>query len=192
MEAAGTIEDLLKIIRGIEAVFLLDEEDRLRLLDIELDAEKKCFMGLGLCYNSGIREVLRCPLVFLGITTMDFDWGCQSHMILKKDEEIVGEEVYEESRIEELRKRKDVWFLHQNFVIYKDRVNFPRDIIEKQCCFELPVLTPEEPLPDPHGLGQYLSCFPSTPGDTFLKRRYYGGIDERGMGTVLFGFKVRG
>jgi hypothetical protein len=191
MEVAAHIEDYVKTIKGIEAVFPLAEEDRLRLLDIEVAAEKKCFMGLGMCYNSGIREVLRSSLVFLGITTMDFDWGCQSHMILKKGEDIVGEDVYEKSRIEELKKRKDVWFLHRNFVIYKGKVDFPRDLVEKKCCFELPALTCGDLLPVLNGFGDYLLCFPSTPGDTFLKDRYFGGADERGMGTVLFGFKIR-
>ncbi len=191
MEAVVQIEDQLKRIIGIEAVFLLEEADRLRLLDIELEAEKKCFMGLGLCYNSGIRDVLRCPLVFLGITTMDFDWGCQSHMILKKGEDIVGEDVYDKSRIERLKSRDDVWFLHQNFVVYKERVDFPQDIVEKKCCFELPALTSGDLAPIREGLSGYLLCFPSTPGDTFLKNRYYAGTDERGMGTVLFGFTVR-
>lgn len=191
MQTVVQIEDYLKRMKGIEAVFFLDEEDRVRLLDIEIDAEKKSFMGLGACYNSGIRDVLRCPLVFLGITDMDFQWGCGSHMILKKGEEIVGEDVYEESRIEQLKKRDDVWFLHKNFVVYKDKVDFPRDIVDKKCCFELPALTCEDRATVLDGLSDYLMCFPSPPGDTFLKDRYYGGTDERGMGTVLFGFKVR-
>ena len=99
MEVADKIEDLLKETRGIEAVFRLTEEDRLHLLDVEIAAEKKAFMGLGMCYNSGIRDVLRCPLVFVCITTMDFGWGCQAHMILKKGDEIVGEEVLDDSLI---------------------------------------------------------------------------------------------
>ena len=74
-EAVDKIEDFLRRTRGIEAVLCLQEEDRLRLMDIETEAEKKAFMGLGMCYNSGIRDVLRCPLVFVCITSMDFDWG---------------------------------------------------------------------------------------------------------------------
>lgn len=191
MKVAHKIEDVLKQTRGIEAVFRLQEEDRLHLLDVETAAEKKAFMGLGMCYNSGIRDVLRSPLVFLCITTMDFEWGCQAHMILKKGDEIVGEEVVERSQIEQLKKQKNVWFLHKNFIIYKDRVNFPQDLVENKCCFETPALTPEKPLPGLHEVEECLFSFPSTPGDIFLKQRYYGARDERGTGTVLFGFNVR-
>jgi hypothetical protein len=191
MPAHESILDCLRTIRGILAAFALEQSDRFQLLDIETEAEKKAFMGMGLCYNSGIREVLRSRLVFLAITTMEFEWGCQSHMLLKKGDEIVGEEVRDQSRIEDLQKRPNVFFLHRNFVIYKDRVNFPDDIIAKKCCFELPALTTEECLPGLEEFGDYIFCFPSTAGDVFLKNRYFDEKDEWGTGTVLFGFNDR-
>lgn len=190
MDIAERIVGCLRAIKGIRAVFRLDEEDRLRLLDVETAAEKKAFMGLGMCYNSGIRDVLRCKIVFVGITGMDFDWGCQSHIVLKKGEEIVGEEVSDERRIEELKERKDVWFLHKNFVIYKDRCNFPDDLVAKRCCFELPALSSEGAITGLEEFGDSLFCFPSTAGDVFLKERYYDAKDERGTGTVVFGFNT--
>jgi hypothetical protein len=190
VEIEAKIEECLRNIKGIEAVFLLEDADRFRLLDIETDAEKKAFMGLGMCYNSGVREVLRCGPVFVGITTMDFDWGCQAHLLLKKGDEIVGEEVIDGSRIDDLKGRENVWFLHKNFAIYKDRVDFPQDLVDKKCCFEMPCLTPDEPLLNlPEGWEPVL-CTPSTAGDIFLKRTYYQGRDERGTGTVLFGFRA--
>jgi hypothetical protein len=73
-------------------------------------------------------------------------------------------------------------------VIYKDKVDFPRDVVEKKCCFELPALTAEKALPDLGELGDYIFCFPSTHADVFLKNRYYEEKDEWGTGTVLFGF----
>ena len=179
----------IRSIEGIQDAFALEEADRFRLLEIETEAEKKAFMGMGLCYNSGIRDVLRCPIVILAITTMEFDWGCQPHMLLKKGDEIVGEEVRDPLRIEDLEGQANVLFLHKNFVIYKDKVDFPRDIIDKKCCFELPALTAEESLTGLQKFGDYVFCFPSTPGDVFLKKRYCEERDEWGMGTVLFGFK---
>jgi hypothetical protein len=178
----------VRSIKGINAAFPLDEADRFRLLEIEIEGEKKAFMGLGMCYNSGIRDVLRCPVVIVAITAMDFDWGCQSHLILKKGDEVVGEEVTDSSRIEELATQTNVFFLHKNFVIYKNKVDFPRDVVEKKCCFELPALTSEECLPGLREWGDYLFCFPSTQGDIFLKKKYYEEKDEWGTGTVLFGF----
>jgi hypothetical protein len=191
VEVANKIIDFLKRTRGLEAVFRLKKEDRFHLLDVETAAEKKAFMGLGMCYNSGIRDVLRCSLVFVCITKMDFDWGCGSLMILKKGDDIVGEEVQEQSKIDELKKRADAWFLHKNFVIYKEKIDFPKDIVDKKCCFETPALTWETPLPDLHEVEDYRFSFPSTPGDLFLKKRYYEAKDEIGTGTVVFGFNIR-
>lgn len=188
MEIVERILACLRSITGIEDAFALEAADRFALLDIEIQAEKKAFMGMGKTYNSGIREVLRCPVVVLAITNMDFSWGCQSHMLLKKEDEVVGEEVRDPQRIDELKQQEHAFFLHPNFVIYKDKVNFPADIIEKRCCFELPALTREECFAGLNECGHYVFCFPSTQGDVFLKNRYYGAVDVQGTGTVLFGF----
>lgn len=179
----------VRSIKGIVAAFSLDEADRFQLLDIEAEAEKKAFMGMGMCYNSGVRDVLRCPVVILAITTMDFDWGCQSHLRLMKEDEVVGEEVRDQSKIQDLEGRANVFFLHRNFVIYKDKVDFPRDVVEKKCCFELPALNAEAALPGLDAWGNYIFCFPSTHADVFLKKKYYEEKDEWGTGTVLFGFR---
>jgi hypothetical protein len=188
MDVAESHLASVKGLKGIEDAFVLQEADRFALFDIELEAEKKSFMGMGLTYNSGIRDVLRRPVVVLAITTFDFEWGCQSVLVLKKGDEIVGEQVSDSGRIQALRNRSDVHFLHRNFVIYKDRVRFPQDIVEKKCCFELPSLEMEDSILGLKQMGPGVYCFPSTPGDIFLKEKYYGGLDERGTGTVLFGF----
>lgn len=176
-------------VKGIQAAFMLEECDRFKLLEIESEAEKKAFMGLGMCYNSGIREVLRCPVVILAITNMDFDWGVEPHILLKKDEEIVGEEVRDPIRIKELEQKENVWFLHKNFVIYKNKVDFPNDMVEKKCCFELPALTLGQLASGFREFPNCLYCSPSTAGDVFLKKKYYQDMDEWGTGTVLLGFK---
>jgi hypothetical protein len=181
----------MKSIKGLQVVFLMAEEVKFQLLEVETDAEKRAFMGLGMCYNSGVREVLRRPIVLAVITNMDFDWGCQAHMVLKKDDVVVGEEVLESKRIEELEKRDNILFLHKNFVIYKDKVNFPTDLVENKCCFDLPALTLYDEYPQLRQFGDHIVCFPSSVGDIFLKKAYYGGVDERGMGTALFGFKLK-
>jgi hypothetical protein len=189
VEVLERILECLLRVKGIHDAFALEEADKFALLDIEIGAEKKAFMGFGKTYNSGIREVLRCPIIVFAITNMDFEWGCQAHMVLKKGDDIVGEEVRDPSRIKELEGLENVSFLHRNFVIYRDRVDFPKDIINKKCFFELPALTAEESLIGVDVCGEYVFCFPSTPGDVFLKNKYFGGLDELGTGTVLFGFK---
>lgn len=182
-----TILKHFKSIEGIDDVFLLDEAQRFKLFEIEIEAEKKAFMGMGKTYNSGIREVMKCPTVICCITNMGFDWGCESHMLMMKEDEIVGEEIYDVNKIKELEKRPDVKFLHKNFVVYTAKVNFPRDIVEKICYFEYPALATEKEIDG--SIFECLACYPSTAGDVYLKTVLYEKKDERGTGTILYGIK---
>ncbi len=82
---------------------------------------------------------------------------------------------------------ENVWFLHKNFVVYKDRVSFPQDVMKKICYFEIPC----HPADWSVGVqcNSILYCSPSTPCDVFLKNQYFQGMDTKGTGTVLIGIK---
>jgi hypothetical protein len=180
-------------VRGISRALALPEEDRRRVLDVEEQAEQKSLMGLGKVVNAGVREVLRCDRVYVALTSMDFDWGCKPNLLMKKGDEIVGEEVSDEGAIRRLGQQKNVWFMHKNFVVYKDRVSFPQDVMQKICYFEIPchpadwcIVEAEQPT-----CHELIYAWPSTPCDVFLKGQYFGAADARGSGTVLVGVKFQ-
>ena len=179
---------LLKV-EGIINASPFSSDDRRTMLDIEQEAEKKAFLGLGSVINSGVREVLNCESVYVALTNMDFAWGCHASLVMKKGDELVGEEVQDKERIAELSKREDVWFMHQNFVIYKDKVSFPNDLMKKICHFEIPGLPADWcRLEDEEVENRsILYANPSTSGDSFLKKQYFQGISEKGLGTILVG-----
>lgn len=179
-------------VKGIMKAGPFKGDDRRRLLDIEQEAEKKAFMGLGNVVNAGVREVLTCEFIYVALTNMDFDWGCQPSLVMKKGQELVGEEVRDKERIAELSNRKDVWFMHQNFVIYKDKVSFPQDLMKKVCHFEIPDLQADWCQVDDEGFENHSIIYanPSTLGDMFLKAQYFDGIHEKGLGTILIGVNV--
>jgi hypothetical protein len=162
----------LKSVKGIVKAGPFASDDRRKMLDVEQEAEKKAFMGLGNVVNAGVREVLTYEFIYVALTNMDFDWGCQPSLVMKKGQDLVGEEVRDKEHLAELSNRKDVWFMHQNFVIYKDKVSFPQDLMKKICHFEIPGLQA------------------STLGDTFLKSTYFDGIHEKGLGTILIGVDI--
>jgi hypothetical protein len=148
-------------------------------------------MGLGKVINTGVREVLDCALIYVALNNMDFDWGCHATLVLKKGQEVVGEEVRDKEVIAKLSNQKNVWFLHQNFVVYKDKISFPQDIMKKICHFEIPYLpaewcTVEDAKFQCHSI---IYANPATPCDIYLKEHYFGGLDERGLGTILVGVK---
>jgi hypothetical protein len=148
--------------------------------------------GLGNVVNTGVRDVLNCKLIYVALTNMDFEWGCHSALIMKKDQELVGEEVRDEERIGELSNRKDVWFMHRNFVVYKDKVSFPQDLMKKICHFEIPVHPAEWCRLEDEDFRCHSIIYanPSALCDIFLKELFFNGRKEKGLGTILVGIRL--
>lgn len=182
----------LRTVKGLKGVSRLRNDDHQPILDREQKAEAQSLMGLGKVVNTGVREILDRDLIYVALTSMDFDWGCYATLVLKKGPEIVGEEVRDKAVIEQLSKKENVWFLHQNFVVYKDKVTFPQDIMNKVCHFEIPCLPAEFCILDNDQFQCQSIGFanPCVPGDLFLKERYFDGLDEKGLGTILVGVKL--
>jgi hypothetical protein len=181
------ILNALEKVKGLKRVCRLRNEDYPVILQKEQEAEERSLMGLGKVLNTGVRKVLEHDFVYIALTTMEFDWGSHSTLVLKKGPEIVGEEVRDEAILAELSKKENVWFLHKNFVVYKDKISFPQDIMKKICHFEIPCLPAEFCVLEDHRFECRSITFanPSTLCDIYLKEQYFDGIDERGLGTIL-------
>ena len=183
------IQQALAKVKGILDFYPIQSEDRSKILALEEEAEKRSLMGLGKVINAGIREVLQFDSVYVALTNMEYNWGHCSALVLKKGARLVGESIYDEAVIAKLSQAPNVWFMHRNFVIYKDLVSFPKDIMEKICHFEIPGL-PGDQLDistedDIHTEIRY--GIPSTYCDIHLKELYFEGRDEQGLGTLLIG-----
>ena len=176
-------------VKGIVNSCPLQNEDHPRILEKEREAEERSLMGLGKVVNTGVREILNHDLVYVALTSKDFDWGCYSTLLLKKGQEIVGQEIRDEAVLAELANKKNIWFLHKNFVIYKDRISFPNDIMNKICTFEIPCLPAAFCLLE----DEQLECrdihfaSPSVLCDLYLKEQYFEGEDVTDLGTILIG-----
>lgn len=183
----STLQKVKGIIRAKPFAF----EDRVKITEIEEDAQKQSLMGLGKVVNVGVRKVLNCDLVYVALNNMEFDWGCHATLVLKKGDEVVGEEVRDEDILARLSNREDVWFMHKNFVVYKDKMSFPQDIMKKACFFEIPCLPAEWCLVEDAAFecNSVIYANPCTPADVFLKERYFEGLDEKGSGTILVGIE---
>jgi hypothetical protein len=139
-KADAVMISTLEKVKGIVKAKALAFEDRPKIMEIEQDAEKRSLMGLGKVVNVGVENVLECDLIYVALNNMDFDWGCHATLVLKKGDEVVGEEVRDEEVIARLSNQKNVWFMHKNFVFYKNMNSFPQDIMQKICYFEIPYL----------------------------------------------------
>lgn len=178
-------------VKGIVNCCPLPNDDHPRILERELEAEKRSLMGLGKVVNTGVREILKHDWVYAALTSMDFDWGCYSCLLLKKGEEIVGQEIRDKGVLAELANKKNVWFLHKNFVVYKDRISFPHDIMKKICHFEIPCLPADFCLLDDDQLQCHSIQFasPSVLCDLYLKEQYFNSENVAELGTILIGAK---
>jgi len=182
----------MKKAKGIAEALPFSSEDRQKIIGIEQDAEKRSLMGLGKVVNSGVIEVLKRDMVYVALTNMDFDWGYHPTLLLKKGQELVGEEIRDKGVIAKLSNKKNVWFMHENFVVYKDKVLFPHDLIRNICHFEIPSIPAEwcAVKDDRFQCHSIIFANPATPCDVFLKKQYFRGLDERGLGTILVGVKL--
>ena len=190
-EADTVMVSTLEKVKGIVKASPFAAEDRRKIMEIEEDAEKRSLMGLGKVINVGVREVLKCDRIYVALNNMDFDWGCHATLVLKKGDEVVGAEVRDEEMIAKLSKQKNVWFMHKNFIVYKDKMTFPQDIMQKICYFEIPCLPAEWCLVEDNTFecNSIIYANPCTPSDIFLKEQYFNATDEKGCGTILVGIE---
>jgi hypothetical protein len=193
IEQDTVIKEAITQVRGIQGVYPINIEDRDEILALEEEAEKRSLMGLGKVINSGIRKVLQYDSIYVALTNMDFNWSHCSALILKKGDQIVGEDVYDEAVLAKLSESPNTWFMHKNFVIYKDRVAFPQDIMQKICHFELPGMPADWIFrgEDSNIVYDIWYANPSSLGDVYLKKHYFGGTEEQGLGTILIGINTR-
>jgi hypothetical protein len=187
----GVMISALRNVKGIVNSCPLPSDGYPQILEKELEAEERSLMGLGKVVNTGVREILNHDLVYAALTSKDFDWGCYSTLLLKKGQEIVGQETRDKAVLAELANKKNVWFLHKNFVIYKDRVSFPGDIMNKICTFEIPCLPAEFCMLDDDQFQCQSINFasPSVLCDLYLKERYFDRENVAELGTILIGVK---
>lgn len=185
------LETLLNV-KGLQDIRPLRETDHQPILKIERKAEEQSLMGLGKVINTGVTDVLNHDLIYVALTNMEFDWGDYATLVLKKGRQIVGTEVRDKNIIAQLSKKDNVWFLHRNFVVFKDKITFPQDIMKKNCHFEIPLLPAEFCILDKDQIQCKSVSFanPCVPGDMFLKKQYFEGLDKKGLGTILIGFNL--
>jgi hypothetical protein len=190
-ETDALMVSTLEKVKGIHRAKPFADKDRARIEEIEADAEKQSLMGLGKVINAGIKRVFECERVYVALNNMDFDWGCHATLILKKGDKVVGEEVRDAKAIARLSKRENVWFMHKNFVVYKDKISFPQDIMKKECIFEIPCLPAEwcRIENDRFECNSIIFANPCTPSDIYLKEQYFDGADVKGTGTILVGIE---
>ena len=178
---ASTLEDL----KGVLKVNVLAREELERILELEKEAEKRVLGGWGKGKNTGVREVIQREVAIALVTASLLKWPPESCVQLVLDGKVIGEEVRDAKKAEEL-ERQGHRVLGGSFVIYKNRLPQARALKESLVVF--PPL-PFRPLANIQGISDVIAASVSPPADLFIREKM--GIKGKGSGTMLIGFNLR-
>ncbi len=177
------VEKALKSIKGVLEIRQLPPENRTKILELEETFEKEASNPSKQYFNEGIREVLERQEIIVLAHTPEFRHPPAPFVKWRLGGVYVGEEVWDDKCIEELRENKNVLFIGRTFVIHRDRLkNSPLSNFE--------VLFPSLPFPELGGLGEIedvVSASPSCPTDIYIK--HIMGWDDR-IGLIMIGYDL--
>ena len=177
----------IKAIKGVEETYILSEEDKKKIFELEKKAEGAVLMGLGIGDNRGIKEVFKRQVIIAFTTNMNYVWPEGSNVVLMQYGEKVGEDVYDPEKLEECKKCKDMLVMG-NLVIYRNAVPKPKDVKKEPITVVLPPKKCQD-VECLEGVTNAVLTSPSTPSDEYI-RSVMGLKPAAGLGTFIIGFDL--
>lgn len=177
----------IKAIKGVEETYILSEEDKKNIFELEKKAEGAVLMGLGIGDNRGIKEVFKRQVIIAFTTNMNYVWPEGSNVVLMQYGEKVGEDVYDPEKLEECKKCKDMLVMG-NLVIYRNAVPKPKDVKKEPITVVLPPKKYQD-VECVEGVTNAVLASPSTPSDEYI-RSVMGLKPAAGLGTFIIGFDL--
>jgi len=189
MKYASTIDEVEKILRGIKGIVdveRLNDEDCAEILDLERKAEQILMMGLAKTVNRGLRDAIDREVTYAAIHDPDLRHPPGPTVIWVREDEIIGEEVWDKAIIDGLKKRQDVLFIGEGFVLYADK-------IRRMQKTEMTVVFQGLPVPELQNIDKIESVVSATlsaPADLHVKRKLGWSTTDPKIGTILIGFNL--
>ncbi|MHC1598590.1 MAG: hypothetical protein ACXQS3_05895 [Candidatus Methanofastidiosia archaeon] len=181
MEIIEEVKERASVVPGIVCVKILTEEEKIKTRKLEKMAEENGAAG-GLMdfVNEGVWAALDKEHVLLIVADNDqgFRDPPESWTLMVDEEKNVIGEWLPKNKIEEFKKKKNVHFIGDDFVLYTDRKRVGRSY------FLLPAM-PFPELESVKNIKNITSGSVSPPADMYLKK--LTGITEN-YWTILVGF----
>ena len=187
MEDIQKAFEFLQRLDGVVHLKVLNEAEKAILLDSESKGEEKKFMGMCRTYNKAAREALarRHTLVII-IEGGQFKALPFPRMKMMYNDDLVGEELYENEKIETLKKSKDNVFLWDNFAVFMKKL--PKDKTERDKLVIVHTPTDIGTSKDPAMFENLVMGEPCIESDQTIKNWMRFEAKEGIFGTILIGF----
>ncbi|WP_321430410.1 hypothetical protein [uncultured Methanolobus sp.] len=184
-EIIDNVKNSIIQMQGVGNTLLLNENDREIIRELEKKADEMTLMGLGRGDNKGVKAVLENDVIFAFTTNMDFCWPEGPNVILMHDGCVVGQDIDDEAKLEEVKTCRDKLVIG-NIVIYDTSVLKKMDVKNNPLIVVLPPKSCDEVEAVDRACNVILAS-PSPPSDEYLKEKM--GLENlHGTGTFLLGF----
>ncbi len=181
----NNVKNVIANMKGVETTYLLNEEDREIIRKLEKKADEMTLMGLGRGDNKGVKTVLKNNVIFAFSTNMDFNWPEGPNILLMQGEHVVGHDLDDEAKLEEIKACKDKLVI-ANIVIYDTSVLKGIDARNNPLVVVMPPKNCKE-VECVDEVCNVVLASPSTPSDEYIKEKM--GLESlHGTGTFLLGF----
>jgi len=183
-EIIENVEHQIKSVKGVHETYILNEDDRLMINELETKANQMTLMGLGIGDNKGVKCVMGCEIVMPFTTDMDYQWPPDPNVILMHNGEVVGEDVSDPDKLKEWEQNDDSLVIG-NIVIYGKSA---LSTLTGKSNPLVVVMPPKEcpAVENVPGVREAILASPSPPTDEYLKKRMNLEC-EHGIGTFLLG-----
>ena len=177
----------LHSIEGVIDVWHVEDPDRRMILELEESANQDAGLAIGIeISNTGATLALQKEYVVCINHSPTLRHPPRPILTLGADEDILGEEVWEETKIAKLRSDPNIMFLGNGFVLFKDKMKRTK---QRRLRFEYgPQSFPE--IESIHGVCDVVSATISPAADVYVKKKAKWPRGDPETGTVLIGFNA--
>jgi hypothetical protein len=180
------VESILRNVEGTVGVYPLSRVELRRILELEEKHEENASGSSTRCLNLGVREVSKRQVALAVVKTCNFPRPVSPTIVLVSDGVIVGEEIVDSAKNEELEKNPKAILIDRQFVMYQDRV---KSHPASDSVFQFPP-TPFPLLEKMEEIRDVVSASPSALSDLYIKEKGGWQVADPQLGTILIGFDL--
>ena len=170
----------LKTIQGIESIFIINENIKQKIIELEDEANGKVLMGMGIGDNQGIKVAFEKKYLLAVITNKEYRWPNPPNVIMMQNNVVIGFDCTKEE-VEKYSKNNN-YSIFGTFVMYKKKVpnakGKPIVVLPPKSFDELNNICP--------GINSVIAS-PSTPSDEYIYK-VFNVQKQNDNGTIIVGF----